>query len=88
MERGNLLPELVAASTYNINTGELDYDPAIFDPESIIGKRDVALPLPKKPSFQEAFRDNILFDPFSFGWYLMPSLKQTSAGIRFFKITG
>ena len=33
VERGNLLPELVAASTYNINTGELDYDPAIFDPE-------------------------------------------------------
>jgi hypothetical protein len=88
VERRNLLPELVAAPTYNINTGELDYDPAIFDPESIIGKRDVALPLPKKPSFQEAFRDNILFDPFSFGWYLMPSPKQTSAGIRFFKITG
>ncbi len=63
--RRDLLSELVAASTYNINTGELAYDPAIFDPESRIGRRDIALPLQKKPSFQEAFRDSLLLGPFS-----------------------
>jgi hypothetical protein len=65
MERRNLLPELMAASAYNINTGKLACDPAIFDPESRIGKRDVALPLQKKPSFQEAFRDSLLLGLFS-----------------------
>ena len=48
VERGNLLPELVAASTYNINTGELAYNPAIFDPETRIWTGG-------KPSSQEAF---------------------------------
>jgi|TARA_B110000438_G_scaffold301126_1_gene355206 hypothetical protein len=32
--RRNLLPELMAASTYNINTCEIGYDLAIFDPFS------------------------------------------------------
>ena len=55
MERRDLLSELMAASTYNINTGELAYDPAIFDPETRIWTRDVKPPLQKKPSSQEAF---------------------------------
>ena len=48
MERHNIFPELMAASTYNINTGELAYNPAIFDPETRIWTGE-------KPSSQEAF---------------------------------
>ncbi len=48
MERHNIFPELMAASAYNINTGELAYDPTIFDPETRIWTRG-------KPSSQEAF---------------------------------
>ena len=55
VERRNILPELMAASSYNINTGELSYDPTIFDPETRIWTRDVEPPLQKKPSSQEAF---------------------------------
>ena len=55
MERHNIIPELMAVSAYNINTGELSYDPTIFDPETRIWTRDVAPPLQKKPSSQEAF---------------------------------
>ncbi len=50
MERHNIFPELMAASAYNINTGELAYDPTIFDPETRIWTRG-------KPSSQEAFLD-------------------------------
>jgi len=55
MDRHNILPELMAASAYNVNTGELSYDPTIFDPETRIWTRDVEPPLQKKPSSQEAF---------------------------------
>ena len=57
MERHNIIPELMAASAYNANTGELSYDPTIFDPETRIWTRNVKPPLQKKPSFQEAFLD-------------------------------
>jgi uncharacterized protein involved in exopolysaccharide biosynthesis len=55
MERHNILPDLMAASAYNVDTGELSYDPTIFDPETRTWTRDVAPPLQKKPSSQEAF---------------------------------
>jgi uncharacterized protein involved in exopolysaccharide biosynthesis len=55
IERHNILPELMAASAYNIYTGELSYDPEIFDPETRIWVRDVEPPLQKKPSSQDAF---------------------------------
>ncbi len=55
VERRDLLSELMAASTYNINTGELAYDPAIFDPENRIGRRDIALPLQKNLRFKRRF---------------------------------
>lgn len=55
MGRHNIIPELMAVSAYNVNTGELSYDPTIFDPETRIWTRDVAPPLQKKPSSQEAF---------------------------------
>ena len=55
MGRHNIIPELMAISAYNVNTGELSYDPTIFDPETRIWTRDVAPPLQKKPSSQEAF---------------------------------
>ena len=55
MERHNIIPELMAVSAYNVNTGELSYDPTIFDPETRIWTRDVEPPLQKKPSSQEAF---------------------------------
>ena len=55
MERHNILPELMAASSYNVNTGELSYDPTIFDPETRIWTRDVEPPLQPKPSYQQAF---------------------------------
>ena len=55
IERYNIIPELMAASAYNVNTGELSYDPAIFDPETRTWIRDVEPPLQNKPSSQEAF---------------------------------
>ena len=55
MGRHNIIPELMAISAYNVNTGELSYDPTIFDPETRIWTRDVEPPLQKKPSSQEAF---------------------------------
>ena len=55
VERRNILPELMAASAYNINTGDLSYDLAIFDPETRIWTRDVEPPSQKKPSSQQAF---------------------------------
>ena len=55
MGRHNIIPELMAVSAYNINTGELSYDPTIFDPETRIWTRDVKPPLQKNPSSQEAF---------------------------------
>ena len=55
MERHNIIPELMAASAYDVNTGELSYDPTIYDPETRIWTRDVEPPLQNKPSSQEAF---------------------------------
>ena len=55
MERHNIIPELMAASAYDANTGELSYDPTIYDPETRIWTRDVEPPLQNKPSSQEAF---------------------------------
>jgi hypothetical protein len=55
MERHNILPDLMAAESYNINTGELSYDPTIFDSETETWTRDVNPPLQQKPSSQEAF---------------------------------
>jgi hypothetical protein len=55
MERHNIIPELMAASAYNVNTGELSYDLTIFDPETRIWTRGVEPPLQNKPSSQEAF---------------------------------
>ena len=55
MERRNIIPELMAVSAYNVNTGELSYNPTIYDPETKIWTRDVNPPLQKKPSSQEAF---------------------------------
>jgi uncharacterized protein involved in exopolysaccharide biosynthesis len=57
MERHNIIPELMAASAYDVNTGELSYDPTIYDPETRIWTRDVEPPLQNKPSSQEAFLD-------------------------------
>jgi len=55
MERHNIIPELMAVSAYNVNTGEVSYDPTIYDPETRIWTRDVEPPLQAKPSSQEAF---------------------------------
>jgi len=55
MERHNIIPELMAISAYNVNTGEVSYDPTIYDPETRIWTRDVEPPLQAKPSSQEAF---------------------------------
>jgi uncharacterized protein involved in exopolysaccharide biosynthesis len=55
MERHNIIPELMAASAYDVNTGELSYDPTIYDPETRIWTRGVEPPLQNKPSSQEAF---------------------------------
>jgi hypothetical protein len=55
MERHDIIPELMAASAYNVSTGELSYDRTIFDPETRMWIRDVAPPLQKTPSSQEAF---------------------------------
>ena len=55
MERHNIIPDLMAVSAYNVNTGELSYNPTIYDPETRIWIRDVEPPLQKKPSSQEAF---------------------------------
>ena len=55
MERHNIIPDLMAVSAYNVNTGELSYNPTIYDPETRIWTRDVNPPLQKKPSSQEAF---------------------------------
>jgi capsular polysaccharide biosynthesis protein len=57
MERHNIIPELMAASAYDVNTGELSYDPTIYDSETRIWTRDVEPPLQNKPSSQEAFLD-------------------------------
>jgi len=55
VERHNILPELMAVSAYNANTGELSYDPTIFDPETRIWTSDAGPPIQNKPSSQEAF---------------------------------
>jgi hypothetical protein len=55
MERHDIIPELMAASAYNVNTRELSYNSTIFDPETRIWLRDVEPPLQKSPSSQEAF---------------------------------
>jgi hypothetical protein len=57
MERHNIIPELMAVSAYNVNTGELSYDPTVYDPETRIWTRGVEPPLQNKPSSQEAFLD-------------------------------
>ena len=55
IERHNILPELMAVKTYDINTGELSYDPRSYDAEAGTWVRDVRPPLRKEPSLQEAY---------------------------------
>lgn len=56
MERhNNILPDLMAIQSYDSSTGDLVYDPVIFDSQTGVWTRNVEPPLQKKPSPQEAF---------------------------------
>ena len=50
MDRRNVIPDLIAAESYNTETRELSYDPTIYDPETEVWAVDF-----EQPSSQAAF---------------------------------
>ena len=56
VERRNLLPELMAANSWNLKTGKLSYDTDLYNPETGQWIRKVSHPLKPIPSKIEAHR--------------------------------
>lgn len=57
--RRELLPDLMAVESWNIETNKVTYDPGIYDEINDIWTRDADAPLLPKPSDQEAFKEFI-----------------------------
>ena len=57
--RRELLPDLMAVDSWNIETNEITYDPDIYDENNNVWTRDAKAPLLPKPSDQEAFKEFI-----------------------------
>lgn len=54
IERRKILPELMAAESWTLETGDLVFDPDIYDEEKDAWVREVPPPKASKPSMQEA----------------------------------
>ena len=54
VERRNLLPDLMAFESWDMSTGEIEYDSDIYDIDENKWVRDVSLPYKPKPSVLEA----------------------------------
>ena len=54
IEQRGLLPDLMAAESWSINTGELQYDADLYDAQTATWVRDVDPPKQPQPSQQEA----------------------------------
>jgi len=59
IERHDILPELMAAESWDIDTDELGFDDDVYDVESNTWVRDVDPPKQPKPSLQEAHEEFI-----------------------------
>lgn len=57
IEQRRLLPDLMAAESWSINTGELQYDADLYDAKASTWVRDVDPPKQPQPSLQEAHEE-------------------------------
>ena len=57
--RRELLPDLMAVDSWNMETNEITYDPDIYDEKQNLWTREAEAPLLPKPSDQEAFKEFI-----------------------------
>jgi uncharacterized protein involved in exopolysaccharide biosynthesis len=57
--RRELLPDLMAVESWNIETNKIAYDPDIYDEDNNVWTRDAEAPLLPKPSDQEAVKEFI-----------------------------
>jgi len=57
--RRELLPDLMAVDSWNMETSEITYDPDIYDEKQNVWTREAHAPLLPKPSDQEAFKEFI-----------------------------
>ena len=55
--RRELLPDLMAVESWNMETNEITYDPDIFDEKQNVWTRETDAPFLPKPSDQEAFKE-------------------------------
>lgn len=54
--RRELLPDLMAVESWNVQTNKTAYDPDIYDDSNNVWTREIEAPLLPKPSDQEAFK--------------------------------
>jgi uncharacterized protein involved in exopolysaccharide biosynthesis len=59
VDRRELLPDLMAVESWNMETNKVAYDPEIYDENNDVWTRDAHAPLLPKPSGQEAFKEFI-----------------------------
>lgn len=57
VDRHDILPDLMAAKSFNWSTEELSYDGRIYDVDEQMWVREVKAPLVSKPSAQEAYEE-------------------------------
>lgn len=57
IQKHNILPDLMAAKTWNMQTNTIVYDNEIYDAENNQWVREVKAPFEPKPSMQEAYKE-------------------------------
>ncbi|WP_445946095.1 Wzz/FepE/Etk N-terminal domain-containing protein [Shewanella sp.] len=57
IQRHNILPELMAVKSWNINDNSIVYDANVYDAEATKWLREVKAPFKPKPSMQEAYKE-------------------------------
>lgn len=57
VDRHQILPELMAVKSFDLNTGALSYDEKLFSSETDTWTRQVKPPLLQEPSSQEAYKE-------------------------------
>ena len=57
IQKHNILPDLMAAKTWNMQTNTIVYDNEIYDTENDKWVREVDAPFKPKPSMQEAYKE-------------------------------
>ncbi len=57
IQKHNILPDLMAAKTWNMQTNTIVYDNEIYDAENNKWVREVKAPFEPKPSMQEAYKE-------------------------------